>query len=104
VKFLALLQKKIAGLRERINIPFFHKCPAPPSELMAVLARIGERNIWEQRRCSACKRITHWRRDHPSEPFKPWSTLAENIVPFLGHPGGMPISADLSKDDLRASR
>ncbi|MDO8743247.1 MAG: hypothetical protein Q7J30_01655 [Candidatus Azambacteria bacterium] len=101
MKFLANLHNKITKLREQTYVPFFHICPVPPKELMAVIARLGTINLWEQRRCAGCGKISHWRRDAPSEPLILWKTLPETFMPWVGHPGGTPIDADLSDCDLR---
>lgn len=89
MEIIKYFSDKIAKLRKRTSISFLHICPTPPSELMAVLARIGGRNTWEQRRCAICRKISHWVRDSVNEPFK---------QDF--HPLGGTISIDLSEKDL----
>ena len=85
------MRKLIKSFREGFNIPRIHICPTPPAELMAVIGRIGDVNIWEQRRCAVCGKISHWRRDHGGEAFTMWRIFTSNA----------PVCADMSDRDLR---
>lgn len=67
-------------------------CPNPPPILEAVIGKIGDINIWEQRRCT-CGRRTHWRRDSAGEPFYLWMMPVDSYV--LPSCDNIPISADL---------
>jgi hypothetical protein len=85
------MRKLIRKFREGVNIRRIHICPNPPAELMAVIGRIGTVNVWEQRRCTVCHKISHWKRDHGGEAFTMWCLFQS----------GAPVCADMSDRDLR---